>query len=55
MRHWRAVVRYRREGRQHDETVTFPASDAATARAAIANWLIDRPEYWLVALAEVCE
>lgn len=29
------------------EVLTFPASDEAAVRAAVANWLIDRP-WWRV-------
>lgn len=29
------------------EALTFPARDEATVRAAVANWLIDRP-WWRV-------
>lgn len=34
------------------EALTFPAQDEATVRAAVANWLIDRP-WWRVVKVEV--
>ena len=45
-----ALLRHRKTG--EEDTIEFDARDLASARAAIANWLIDRPDWRLVSLTE---
>lgn len=45
-----AKLRHRKTG--EEDVVEFAARDMAFALAAMSNWLIDRPDWRMVSLAE---
>lgn len=49
MKHWRVVLTHRGK----EAIFTLAARDQAAARAIVADWLIDRPDYRLVSLTDV--